>query len=90
LLGRIAKTDSLLTSIGGQLTETEAKALILKKLYDLASDEHNRYLNAEKRVLIQAVENLWDKYAISSRELEAGRIETLKTLDEFLSGLAYS
>jgi type I restriction enzyme M protein len=86
---RMAKTDALVASIGGQLTEAEAKTLILKKLYDLANQELNRYLNAEKRHLIQVVENLWDKYAVSSRVLESGRTGTLKTLDGFLSGLGY-
>jgi len=86
---RLAKTDSLLASIGGQLTEEEARRLILRKLYDLANTELTRYLNAEKRVLIQTVENLWDKYAVSSRELESERSETLKTLDGFLNRLGY-
>jgi len=86
---RMAKTDGILTAIGGQLTDEEARRLILKKLYDLANNELNRYLNAEKRGLIQVVENLWDKYAISSRALENERIETLKTLESFLSGLGY-
>ena len=86
---RMAKTDSLLAAIGGQLTEEEARRLILKKLYDLANNELNRYLNAEKRGLIQVVENLWDKYAVSSRELETERTETLKTLDGFLNKLGY-
>jgi type I restriction enzyme M protein len=63
--------------------------LILKKLYDLACHELNRYLNAEKRGLIQVVENLWDKYAVSSRELESQRSKTLKALDGFLKGLGY-
>lgn len=89
LVARIKKTDALLDTIGGPLTETEAKTLILKKLYDLANSELNRYLNAEKRVLVQAVENLWDKYAVSSRELETERAGTLKVLDGFLSGLGY-
>jgi type I restriction enzyme M protein len=89
LQARLAKTDALLASIGGQLTENEAKTLILKKLYDLANQELNRYLNAEKRVLTHAIENLWDKYAVSSRELETGRAGTLKTLDGFLQELAY-
>lgn len=35
------------------------------------------------------VENLWDKYVASSRELESRRAETLKTLDGFLKGLGY-
>jgi type I restriction enzyme M protein len=86
---RLAKTDSLLASIGGQLTEEEARRLILKKLYDLANTELIRYLNAEKRGLIQIVENLWDKYAVSSRKLERERAGTLKVLDGFLKGLGY-
>jgi type I restriction enzyme M protein len=89
LQARMGKTDALLASLGGQLTEAEAKMLILKKLYDLANQELKRYLNAEKRWLIQLVENLCDKYAVSSRTLEHDRSKTLKTLDGFLSGLGY-
>jgi type I restriction enzyme M protein len=89
LKARLAKTDGILAAIGGQLTEAESRELILKKIYDLASNELNRYLNAEKRRLFAVVENLWDKYAVSSRELEDQRAETLKTLDGFLKGLGY-
>jgi type I restriction enzyme M protein len=90
LLARVATTDKLLATIGGQLTDAQAKTLILKKLYDLANEELNRYLNAEKRVLVNAVDNLWDKYAVSSRDLEAERTLTLKTLDGFLTELGYA
>ena len=57
--------------------------------YDLAYHELNRYLNAEKHELVQGVENLWDKYAVSSRELEDERGQTLTTLGGFLKGLGY-
>ncbi len=89
LEAHLAKTDGILAVIRGQLTEEESRQLILKKLYDLGNHELNRYLNAEKRGLVQVVENLWDKYAVSSSELESERIKTLKTLDGFLSGLGY-
>ena len=89
LQARIARTDTLLTAIGGQLTEDEARTLILKKIDDLARAELTRYLNAEKRALIARVENLWDKYAVSSRQLEAARGDTLKALDGMLAGLGY-
>lgn len=42
-----------------------------------------------KRSLIAVVENLWDKYAVSSQELEVEREETLAELNEFLSKLGY-
>ena len=89
LQARIDRTDDLLTEIGGQLTVEEAKRLILKKLYDIASRELERYLNAEKRELIQGVENLWNKYAISSQQIEQQREKTLEELNGFLEGLGY-
>jgi type I restriction enzyme M protein len=89
LQARIARTNALLLSIGGQLTEAEAKTLILKKLYDIAYEELARYLNAEKRRLFAVVENLWDKYAVSSQRLEADRDDALRELNAFLKGLSY-
>ena len=87
---RIAKIDAVLETINGRLTDDEAKHLILKKLYDIASTELERYLNTEKRGLVLGVEDLWDKYAVSSRELEHKRETTIKTLDGYLRSLGYS
>jgi len=86
---RIARTDALLAEIDGQLTVEEAKRLILKKLYDIASRELERYLSAEKRAMIQSVENLWNKYAISGKKLEQKREEMIEELNGFLEGLGY-
>jgi len=90
LQSRMSKTDAILVSIGGQLTGDQAKTIILKKLFDLIRLELNRYLDAENRQLVLLVENLWDKYAVSSRTLEARRTEELKDLDGFLCGLGYT
>jgi len=89
LEARIAQTDALLENIGAKLTEAQAKALILEKLYDLASHELDRYLNAEKRRLVRLVENLWDKYALSSHTLERQRADTLHKLNGYLTALGY-
>ena len=86
---RMARIDAQLADIGGQLNDVEAKTLILKKLHDVANQELNRYLNAEKRGLVRAVENLWNKYALSNRELESERAGAIKALDGFLGGLGY-
>ncbi|MGL4502690.1 MAG: hypothetical protein ACRCU2_26745, partial [Planktothrix sp.] len=86
---RLKQVDNLMTESGGQLTQEEAKMLILKKLYDWVKEQLTRYLNVEKRSLIALVEKFWDKYAVSSQELEAEREETLKTLNEYLSQLGY-
>lgn len=86
---RLARIDTLLSEIGGQLSEADAKRLILKKLHDLANKELLRYLNAEKRTLLALVENLWDKYAVSSQTLEAERENALASLKRSLSSLGY-
>ena len=54
-----------------------------------SSRQLDRYLNAEKRVLVRAVENLWEKYAIAADELERDRAATLTTMGGFLTGLGY-
>lgn len=89
LENHISKTDELFQEIGGQLTVEETKRLILKKLYEIIKKELERYLNTEKRNLILALENLWDKYAISNQELEKRRNKTIKELDKYLKGLGY-
>ena len=86
---KLSYPEGLLTEIGGQLRDEEAKKLILKKLYDWVSEQLNRYLNGEKRGLVAKVENLWDKYAVSSQEMEAQREQTLGQLNEFLVKLGY-
>ena len=89
LAKRIAQADALLAQIGGQLSEDKARELILAKLYDIALAELERYLNAEKRSLVLGVENLWDKYAVSSRELEDDSNTTRAKLERFLGDLGY-
>ena len=86
---RLRDVDELLAAIGGQLTTEEAKGLILQKLYDWVREQLTRYLNRAKRSLIALVEKLWDKYAVSSRELEQAREETLAELNQFLVKLGY-
>lgn len=86
---RISNADAVLEAIGGQLTDDEAKRLILQKLYDIVSTELERYLNAEIRHLISGVENLWNKYSSSSQKMEEARDKTLDRLNQFLTGLGY-
>ena len=69
--------NAFLESIGGIITEEECKTLILQKHNNLVQQELNKYLNAEKRKLIAGLENLWDKYSVSSQELELERTGTL-------------
>jgi len=79
----------LVESVGGVITEKEARDLILQKHHDIISDQLMRYLNAEKRALIGIFENLYDKYAVSAKKLEQEREKTLTELNVFLKGMKY-
>lgn len=89
LEARLAKTDALLASIGGHLTEAQAKTLILKKLFDLGDEILSRYFNAQKRQFISLNESLWEKYAASKLTLDLARNATLNNVNRFLSALGY-
>lgn len=86
---RTTGLEDFLAGIGGIITDEEAKILILQKHNNLVQQELVKYLNAEKRKLIAGLEKLWDKYAVSSQQLEKERTKTLNELNGFLTELKY-
>ena len=89
LSAQLAWADTVLEAIGGQIGEADARRLILRKIYNIAHAELDRYFNAEKRVLVRAAENLWEKYATAANELDERRATTLTTMGDLLEGLGY-
>jgi type I restriction enzyme M protein len=89
LARRIEAIERLSDSIGGIITDPEAKELILRKHHDLVADQLKHYLNAGTRAMLQAFENLWDKYAISGERLKKERENAASALGAFLTKLKY-
>jgi type I restriction enzyme M protein len=89
LQAKLNSIDALLAAIGGMITTEESQKLILKKHFDIINDQLQRYLNAEKRALIAAYENLFDKYYTSAQAIEQKRASTMKELNDFLTQLNY-
>ncbi|MDA3860884.1 MAG: N-6 DNA methylase [Melioribacteraceae bacterium] len=81
--------ESISISIGGVITTEESQNLILKKHFDIINTQLQRYLNTEKRTLVSAFENLWDKYFLSAQSIESKREDTMKELNDFLTALNY-
>lgn len=81
--------DAFLESIGGIITPEECKTLILQKHNSLVQQELLKYLNAEKRALIAGIEKLWDKYKVTSHDLENKLQDSLDKLNQFLTDLKY-
>ncbi len=86
---KLNRLDSLLEEIGGIITTEQAQMLILKKHFDIINNQLQRYLNAEKRTLISAYENLFDKYYTSAQSIEQSRNKTMAELNNFLTQLNY-
>ena len=89
ILDKLHKLDDLLEEIRGIITIKEAQNLILKKHFDIINNQLQRYLNSEKRALISAYENLFDKYFVSAQSIEKSRNKTLAELKDFLTQLKY-
>ena len=86
---RIEAIERLAESIGGVVTDTEAKALILQKHHDLVAEQLNRYLFAEKRALALVFEHLWDKYSSSEEHLKTELQKSELKLSSFFEQLQY-
>jgi type I restriction enzyme M protein len=86
---KLDSLDKLLEEIGGIISTEEAQRLILKKHFDIINSQLQRYLNAEKRALVAAYENLFGKYFTSSQQIEEKRNATMSELNDFLTQLNY-
>lgn len=86
---RLRHFDEWLKAVGGQIQNGECRELILQKHNTLIKEELLKYLNAEKRKLISGIEKLWDKYAVSAKQLEEERTRTLNELNNILAELNY-
>jgi len=86
---RLNGLENFMESIGGLITDDEAKKLILSKHSSLIKQELNRYLNAEKRTLFNGIENLWDKYSTSMESLDELRNLATSKLTQYLKDLNY-
>ena len=89
LQSKLNSIDALLAAIGGVITTEESQKLILKKHFDIINDQLQRYLSAEKRALVAAYENLFDKYYTSAQAIEEKRETTMAELNDFLTQLNY-
>lgn len=86
---RIDQERQLFKQMGGQVTDEECRELILQKHFSLVSTEMNHYLDTEKRALIAAYEHLFEKYAVSARQIAEERDAAMKSLNDALAALHY-
>ena len=71
------------------ITPDEAKDLILKRWLRTLQQTVNDYLQAHQRQLLQAVENVWDKYTTPLHSISNEREQETELLNQFLVELGY-
>lgn len=85
-----AKKDELVAAARAKITEAEAKELILARFRRVLGERLDDYLRQYQRGLVAAVENLWDKYAVTTKQILADRDREATQLDVFLKELGYA
>lgn len=83
------KRDELVEQARAKISNDEAREVIINRLGKLLLEIYNDYLKKDLRTCIAAIENLWNKYAITTKEIELSREEASIKLKEFLVELGY-
>ncbi|RUM93659.1 MAG: restriction endonuclease subunit S [Thiothrix sp.] len=84
-----SKRDELVQSAREKISVDEARTVIVERLRKLLMNTYQTYLRADQRACIKAIENLWGKYAVTARVIEAERDAASEKLQGFLVELGY-
>jgi type I restriction enzyme M protein len=81
--------DQLVEQARLNISNDEARLVIVERLGKLLFDSYRQYLRADQRACIAAIENLWGKYAMTAKQIEAERDQAAIELQAFLRELGY-
>jgi type I restriction enzyme M protein len=76
-------------AIRKELTTKQCEALVMELLREGFIAELDKYLKVELDKTIKAVQHIWDKYAVSAKQLTDTRTAAEDKLNGFLRGLGY-
>jgi len=83
------KRDELVQSARAKISNDEARTVIIERLRQMLMNTYQAYLRADQRACIKAIENLWSKYAVTAKTIEAERDAASQQLQKFLVELGY-
>ncbi|WP_260295762.1 class I SAM-dependent DNA methyltransferase [Sedimenticola hydrogenitrophicus] len=84
------RRDELVQSAREKISVDEARTVIIARLRQTLMETYRAYLRADQRACIKAVENLWGKYAVTAKAIEAERDAASRQLQAFLAELGYA
>lgn len=83
------KKDELVAQARQKISADEARVIIVERLGKVLFANYQHYLRADQRACVAAIENLWNKYAVTAKQIEAARDAAAKQLQKFLVELGY-
>ena len=89
LLGNRLRLERLVEQARQKISPAEARQVILKRLEQVLMESYRQYLRADQRACAAAIENLWGKYAVTAKHLEAAREKATAGLQGYLAELGY-
>lgn len=84
-----AKKDELVAQARLKISADEARQIIVERLGKVLNASYQHYLRADQRACVAAIENLWHKYAVTAKQIEAERDAAAIELQKFLVELGY-
>ena len=81
--------DELVEQARLKISKDEARVVIVERLGKVLFESYRQYLRADQRACIAAIENLWGKYAVTAKQIEAERDDAARALQAFLLELGY-
>lgn len=83
------KRDALVEQARKKISADEARVIIIQRLGQVLMASFQHYLRADQRGCVAAIENLWRKYAVTAKQIEAQRDTAAEALQAFLVELGY-
>ena len=71
------------------LSDDDCQDLVLDILYEKLAGHLDSYVTAHRQEVIAVVENCWDKYRVTLRDIEGERESAAKKLGVITEGLGY-
>jgi type I restriction enzyme M protein len=81
--------DGLVQSAREKISTDAARTVIIERLRKTLMEIYETYLRADQRACVRSIENLWEKYAVTAREIEGARDLAAQKLQGFLVELGY-
>ena len=81
--------DELVEQARLKISPDEARKVILLRLGQTLFESYRQYLRADQRACVAAIENLWRKYAVTAKQLEAERDRAAAEFERYLVELGY-